>query len=109
MSLKKENLFYRSPKIENGKATYEYFKILKGYQIVDHVTDLRGIAGARCKKCIKEKVSEEIAPVNNFINKEYKYIDGFKLVPFGKMIRGDAIITEDEMCEEIIYVDRKPE
>jgi hypothetical protein len=106
--IKTKNLFYKSPKIENGMATYEYFQICKGYTVRDHVNDKAVIMNARIKKCVKEKISEEIVPVDNFVNKEYKYIDSFKLVPVGNMLRDGAIVYEDEMCEEIIYVNRNP-
>ena len=108
-NLKNKKLFYKSPKIENGKATYEYFQICKGYTVRDHVNNKNVIWNARRKKCIKVKVSQEMIPIDNFVNKEYKYIDGYKLVPVGKMLRDSAIVYEDEICEEIIYIDRKPE
>jgi hypothetical protein len=60
--------------------------------------------------CIKEKISEDIVPVDNFVNKEYKYIDSFKLVPTGQILRDSVfVVYEDELCEEIICIDRKPE
>lgn len=108
--IKNKKLFYKSPKIENGKATYEYFQICKGYAVRDHVNDKEVLMNVRRKKCIKEKISEEMVPINNFVNKEYKYIDCFKLVPTGKILRDSAfLVYEDEFCEENIYIDRKPE
>jgi hypothetical protein len=108
--IKNKKLFYKSPKIENGKATYEYFQICKGYTVSDLVNGKEILMNVRRKKCIKEKISEEIVPINNFINKEYKYIDCFKLVPTGKILRdSDFIVCEDEFCDEILYIDRKPE
>ena len=106
-NLKNKKLFFKSPKIENGKATYEYFQICKGDTLRD-ACGREAFVHVRVKKCIKEKISEEITPVDNFVNKEYKYIDGFKLVPTGKISRW-VIIVYSELCEEIIYIDRKPE
>jgi hypothetical protein len=108
--IKNKKLFFKSPKIENGKAIYEYCQICKGYTVRDYVNDKDAFMNVRCKKRIKEKISEEITPVDNFVNKEYKYIDGFKLVPTGKILRESVfIVYGDELCEEIIYIDRKPE
>jgi hypothetical protein len=108
--IKSKKLFYKSPKIENGKATYEYFLICKGYTVRDYVNDKDALMNVRRKKCIKEKINEDIVPVDNFVNKEYKYIDSFKLVPTGQILRDSVfVVYEDECCEEIIYIDRKPE
>jgi hypothetical protein len=48
--IKNKKLFYKSPKIENGKATYEYFQICKGYTVRDYVNDKDALMNVRRTK-----------------------------------------------------------
>jgi hypothetical protein len=106
--MKDKKLFYRTPKVEAGKATYEYYQILKGYIVRDRIDNKYIIMNARGKKCTKEKEGQRIEPINNFVDKEYKFVDSFKLVPSGKLTGKGVFVYEDQICEEIIYIDRKP-
>jgi hypothetical protein len=106
--MKDKKLFYRTPKVEDGKATYEYNQILKGYVVRDRIDNKYIIMNARGKKCTKEKEGQRIEPINDFVDKEYKFVDSFKLVPFGKLTKKGVFVYEDQICEEIIHIDRKP-
>jgi hypothetical protein len=106
--MKDKKLFYRTLKVKDGKATYEYYQVLKGYVVRDRIDNKYIIMNARCKKCTKEKEGQRIEPINDFINKEYKFVDSYKLVPSGKLTGKGVFVYEDQICEEIIHIDRKP-
>jgi hypothetical protein len=105
--MREKKLFFKNTKIENGETINRYYQICKGYIAKDQTTGMRVIVNAKCKRCKLEKVGEDIVPIDNFINKEFKYIDSFKLVPEGTIGRGSISIYENVLCEEIIYIDQK--
>jgi hypothetical protein len=101
----KENYFFKTIEMKKGKVETKYYKVMAGYVIVDS-NNKECVIGSRVKECELIHQNQRTVPINNFVNREFKFVDTYMLNPIGRLKTRDQMILDKELCDEFIEIDK---